>query len=118
MASRNTKVHGIIHSAATSAAAVGGGMAQIPGSDAVVIVPLQIAMIISIAGLHGHKLTQSAAEALVATFAAETGGRFVSQWAVGWIPFYGNAINATTAFTITEVVGWAADAYFSKHDED
>ena len=32
-----TKIHAIIHGAAASAAGVGGGLAQIPGSDAPVI---------------------------------------------------------------------------------
>ena len=33
-------------------------------------------------------------------------GRAVSQVLVGWIPFVGNAINASTAAALTESVGW------------
>ncbi len=33
MASRRAKVHGVIHTASAGAAAVGAGMARIPGSD-------------------------------------------------------------------------------------
>lgn len=40
-------------------------------------------------------------------------GRGISQVLVGWIPGYGNAINATTAAAVTEAIGWAADAYFA-----
>lgn len=44
-------------------------------------------------------------------------GRGASQVAVGWIPGAGNAINATTAFAITEAVGWAAYKYFEGDDK-
>ena len=114
MATKNQKIHGIIHTASVSAAAVGAGMAQVPGSDAPVLAMLQTAMIISIAEQHNINLTKSAAADLLLTFTATQVGRGVSQWLVGWIPGWGNAINASTAAALTEAVGWAADAYFSE----
>jgi uncharacterized protein (DUF697 family) len=75
---------------------------------------LQTAMIISIAEQHNINLTKSAAADLLLTFTATQVGRGVSQWLVGWIPGWGNAINASTAVALTEAVGWAADAYFSE----
>jgi uncharacterized protein (DUF697 family) len=33
---------------------------------------------------------------------------------VGWIPGFGNAINASTAFAITEAIGWAANDIFNE----
>lgn len=116
MASRHAKVHGIIHVAAGGAAAVGAGMAQLPGSDAPVIAALQTAMIISIAEVHGASITKAAAAELLLTFAAVVGGRGVSQLVLGWVPGVGNAVNATTAAAFTEAVGWAAHAYFSPAD--
>ena len=107
-------VHGIIHAASASAGLVGAGLAQIPGSDMPVIMSLQTAMILSIAQEHGAHITKAAAADLLLTFAASHGGRTLSQWLVGWIPAYGNAINASTAIAITEAVGWAADAYFEQ----
>ncbi len=56
-----------------------GGMAQIPGSDNAVIVPIQITIVL-----------------------------------VGWIPFLGNAVNATTAAGVTESIGWWIADYFDK----
>lgn len=113
MATKNQKVHGIIHVAAASAAAVGAGLAQVPGSDAPVLITIQAAMIKAIGELHGRKISQQAAIALIGTFAATVAGRTLSQWVVGWIPGYGNSVNATTAATLTEAIGWAANEYFA-----
>jgi len=114
MATRNQKVHGIIHTTSASAGLVGGGLAQIPGSDMPVLVGLQTAMIVAIAQEHGVSLTKTAAADLLLTFPAGYGGRALSQALVGWIPGLGNAINASTAMAITEAIGWAADAYFER----
>lgn len=115
MATKNQKVHGIIHTAAVSAGAVGGGLAQIPGSDMPIIMGLQATMIVAVAAEHGVSITKAAAAKLLLTFAAGYGGRAISQFFVGWIPAIGNAINASTAIAITETIGWAADAYFEKN---
>ena len=41
MPTHNQKIHGIIHTAALTAAGVGAGLAQAPGSDAPILVRLQ-----------------------------------------------------------------------------
>ena len=105
-------VHGIIHTASAAAAGAGAGMAQIPGSDSAVIVPVQIAMINAIALEHGSSIDRSAALSLIGSQAAMIVGRKISQFLVGWIPGAGNAINAGTAAAITEAVGWASHEYF------
>ena len=88
------------------------GLAQIPGSDSAVIVPLQTAMIVGIGSEHSVKITKGAAADLLLTFSATMAGRTLSQFLVGWVPGYGNALNAATAFSLTEAIGCAADAYF------
>ena len=113
MATTNQKIHGVIHSASTGAGAIGAGLAQIPGSDAPVIAGIQTAMIAAIADQYGVEISKAASADLLLTFAATTVGRGLSQWLVGWIPGWGNAVNATTAVAITEAIGWAADAYFA-----
>ena len=117
---KNEKIHSIIHLAAAASAGVGAGLAQLPGADAPVLMGIQATMITGIAKVHGHALSDAAAEKLLATFTASMGGRFISQALVGWIPGAGNAINAATAASITEAIGWAADAYFSdpKNSDD
>lgn len=116
MATKSQKIHAIIHSASAACAGIGGGLAQLPGSDSLAIVPLQTAMILSIATQHGVDLTEAAAADLVLTFAATQGGRLLSQVLVGWMPGVGNLINASTAAALTEAIGWAASAYFEKEE--
>ncbi len=106
-------VHVIIHGAATAAAGVGAGLAQLPGADTPVLITLQSGMVAGIAQQYGVSLTKTAAADLVLTFAASMAGRGISQLLLGWIPGAGNAINASTAAAITEAIGWAADTYFA-----
>lgn len=75
---------------------------------------IQTTMIVGIAEVHGVRISKMMAADLLLTFAASMGGRAVSQWLVGWIPGWGNGINASTAAALTEAVGWAADAYFAE----
>jgi len=113
---RNQKVHGIIHICAAACASVGAGLAQVPGSDSAVILPLQTAMITAIAAEHGVSIGKGAAADLLLTFSVVVVGRTASQLLIGWLPGIGNIINATTAASITEIIGWAADAYFEKSE--
>ena len=114
MPTKNQKVHGIVHTASTAAAAVGAGLAQLPGADAPVLASIQTTMIVAVAHEHDAEITKVAAADLLLTFPATLVGRGISQWLVGWVPGWGNAINATTAAAITEAVGWAADGYFGE----
>lgn len=113
---RNQKIHGIIHTCAAACAGIGAGLAQVPGSDAAAIVPLQTAMIAAIALEHGVSMGKGVAADLLLTFSASMAGRTASQMLIGWLPGIGNILNAGTAATITEAIGWAADAYFEKTD--
>jgi len=113
IANVSSKVHGIIHTASAGAAGVGAGLAQIPGSDMPVLCTIQVAMIIGIAKVHGHSITKQDAVPLIVTFTAGKLGRLTSQILIGWMPGIGNAINATTAASITEAIGWVAHKYFN-----
>jgi uncharacterized protein (DUF697 family) len=116
---KKEKVHGIIHGAAVAAAAAGGGMAQLPGSDYLLLMPIQAGMVSAIALVHNRKLTEAGATAVIGTIGATVVGRTVSQFLVGWIPGVGNAINASTAAALTEAVGWSAHKFFENlGDED
>lgn len=112
----NEKVHTIVHGAAASAAAVAASLSQVPGVDNAVLTPIQIAMIVAIGEVHGHQLSNAAALSTLSAVSAGVAERTLSQFLVGWIPGYGNAINATTAFAITEAIGWAADKVLSEQE--
>ncbi len=107
MTNRETALcNGIIHSASLAAAGVGAGLAQIPCSDNIVITPIQLTMAVSLGKVFGIDLDQSAAKSAVASAAAATVGRTAAQVLVGWLPGIGNIINATTAASLTEAIGW------------
>lgn len=103
---RNTQCHAIIHTASASAAVVGAGLAQIPCSDTAVLTPIQLTMTIALARVYGLELTEAAAKASLAATTAATVGRTASQVLIGWLPGVGNVVNACTAATVTETVGW------------
>lgn len=103
---QKAECHAIIHTASASCAGVGAGLAQIPGSDNAVITPIQLTMTISLGRVFGKSLTESTALAAIGSVAASTVGRTVSQVLIGWMPGVGNAINAATAASITETLGW------------
>jgi uncharacterized protein (DUF697 family) len=112
-ATRAQRTHGIIHVAAVAAAGIGAGLAQLPGADAPVLMGIQTTMIVALADEYGVTMSKTAAAELLLTLTATMAGRGISQWVGGWIPAFGNAINATTAGGITEAVGWLAVKYFS-----
>lgn len=103
----------IIHTASTAAAAVGAGLAQIPCSDNALITPIQLAMTVSIGKVFDIELSESAAKATVASAVAGTVGRAISQVLLGWIPGVGNIINASTAASLTEAIGWTVASEFA-----
>ena len=113
-ADEKSKCHAIIHTAATAAGAIGLGLAQLPGSDTVPITAIQVGMIISLGAVFGQEITKTTATSILAGLASSIGGRTISQFLIGWIPGFGNAINATTAAGITETVGWLAANQFAQ----
>lgn len=102
------KCNAVIHTAAVSCGGVGTGLAQLPGSDNAVIVPIQIGMIVGLGAIFELNITESAAKSIIASAGATIAGRTVSQLLVGWIPGIGNAINTATAAGVTEAIGWIA----------
>lgn len=97
----------IIHTSAVAAAAAGSGLANIPGSDCAVIIPIQVSMIVSLGSIFGRSIDKSAAKAILACHIATISGRAISQIFTGFIPIVGNIWNAGTAAGVTEIIGWA-----------
>jgi uncharacterized protein (DUF697 family) len=106
--------HAIIHGASLSAAAAGLGLAQVPGSDNAVIIPIHIGMIVSLGRVFDVHVTDSLAKGVLLSVSAAEGARAISQFVVGWIPGLGNAINASTAAGLTEAIGWSVAHKFAK----
>jgi uncharacterized protein (DUF697 family) len=81
---KKEKVHGIIHGASVAAAAAGAGMAQLPGSDYVVLMPIQAGMVSAVALVHNRKLSEASATSVIGTLGATLVGRTVSQLAAAY----------------------------------
>ncbi|WP_202622551.1 hypothetical protein [Neglectibacter sp. 59] len=111
---QQAKCHAIIHTASAAAGAVGGGLAQIPASDSIVITPIQLAMVLSLGKVFDLELSDSAGMASLASASGAAVGRGISQVLVGWIPGIGNIINAGTAASLTEAIGWLLANDFAK----
>ncbi len=112
------RCHGIIHSAALLAGSVGFAGAQLPTADNLIIVPIQIGMVISLGAVFEKRIDESAAKSAIAAATATIVGRGISQWMVGWIPLWGNVVNATTAASITEGIGWVIANDFANHQSE
>ncbi|MGI9626124.1 MAG: hypothetical protein ACR2QM_04755 [Longimicrobiales bacterium] len=95
----------IIHGAAVAAGAVGAGAAQLPGADAVLIMPIQVAMIIALGKKLGIKVSQSAARSAAYATLGTIVGKGASALLVRRIPGLGNVVNAGIAGGVTEVLG-------------
>lgn len=115
--SQRVKCHATIHTATAACAAVGGGMAQLPGSDALPISAAQVAMVMGLGKVFDMSITEAAAKAILAGVAGAAYGRWVSQVLLGWMPGVGNAINAVTAATLTEILGWKIAEKFDREAE-
>ncbi len=105
---------GIINLAAAACGLIGAGMAQIPGSDSVAMVPIQIKMVRDLGRVFNIEIGESSIESFVVSAAATAGGRALSQLLLRYFPGVGNVVNGLTAAGVTELVGWIAVMNFSQ----
>ena len=96
---------------AATGAATTAGASPIPFSDAAILVPIQLAMMASIAVTYGIPIERSTAASIAATAAATTAGRSLVGNLIKFVPGAGTAvagtINATVAGTFTYAMGHA-----------
>lgn len=104
--SQQKKCRWTIHGAAFVGALVAGGLAQIPASDNAILVPMEILMVLRLGAIFGIRIRDSYRTSLVIGTAATMIGRGVSEVLVGWVPLFGNALDAFTAVGVIEVLGW------------
>lgn len=104
--------HHIIHMNAIAASGIAAGLAQLPSADYPALMAIEIEMVIALGEVFGISVTKSGAKGLITSIAGATIGRTISQLLVGWIPGYGNAVNASTAAGVVETLGWAVADHF------
>lgn len=111
--------HGIIHANAVAAGGIAAGLAQLPGVDNAPLVAIEVEMTMALGHVFGINVTKTAAASILSGVVGTTVGRGVSQALVGWIPGFGNAINAGTAASVVEGIGWSvAKTFEAQRDAD
>ncbi len=111
---KEQQAHEIIHATAVASATAAAGLAQISlfQADNVMLNILHIKMITKLGELFEGEIEIAAPVTFVSKLAQTCSGLFLgtatSKTLLGWIPFIGNAANATTTFRLTEFIGWAA----------
>lgn len=116
------KCHMAIHTATVAATAAGA--IPIPMSDAVPITAAQISMIVALGKIFDITLSEAAAKSIMGVGLTQQAGRAVASNILKAIPgvgiVMGGIVGASTAATLTEVLGWvvADDFYRMSQGED
>jgi uncharacterized protein (DUF697 family) len=105
---RKRKAAAII--AAAVAAATGVGATPIPVADAALLIPIQTAMIASLAALYG--LRKEAIQHAVLPFVARVVGIYAASSLLKLLPVLGSIVNAAVAGSITGALGWYTQGHF------
>ena len=85
------------------------------GSDALIIVPMQIAMTIHIAKIYGQNITWSFAASLFGTMAATFVGRTIASTIIGLIPIVKNIAGPAVAYGLTRALGMGLTEIFASN---
>lgn len=84
-----------------------------PASDALILAPIQIAMIVHLGKLHKIEITISTASGLFASLGLSFAGRFVAQTILSFFPFIKNLVGPGLAFGLTYSMGMTINELFS-----
>lgn len=104
---RDNRCAAIIHTA-SAAAGTASAASIIPGSDAIAIAPIQVAMVVALAYEFDVPVSQSAVRSTLYASLGRIVGRGGSRLLLRWLPLYGNVVRAAVAVSVTEALGWAA----------
>ena len=105
------KCHGIIHGCSLKSAV--WGAIPIPFADAIPICGTQVGMVIALGKVFGFPVGKSVAKSIALTGVAMQVGRFLAANASKVVPIKGSIVGATTAFALTEALGWmVADDFY------
>jgi uncharacterized protein (DUF697 family) len=94
----------IIHGAAVAAAGAAASTV-IPGSDAVLIMPIQVGMVAAIAHQYGIEPTASLLRSTVYATLGSIVGKAGAGVLLRWVPVAGNLVRGSVAFSVTEALG-------------
>ena len=95
----------IIHAASAAAAAAAAG-SVVPGSDAVVLAPIQVGMVSALANEYDVPFTDALLKSTVYASLGTIVGKGGANLVLRWVPVYGNVVRASVAATVTQTLGW------------
>jgi len=104
----------IVHMAAIAGALAALIMAQLPASDNLILVPIEVIMVIRLGSVFHIDLKKSVSTSFIVGNIATLIGRGISEFLLGWIPVAGNIINALTAAAVIEFFGHAVARSFER----
>lgn len=99
--------------AASAASATAAGAIPIPGPDAAIITPIQVAMIGKLAALYGLNVDEC--KEMVYPLIAQFAGQAIVRQLLKFIPVAGSVISATVAGSITGGLGYFCIEQFEKY---
>jgi len=92
---------------AAVASAMAAGATPIPFSDAVLLVPLQLGMMATIAHIYNVEVDKATAVSLAATAAATNGGRSLVTGLIKMVPGAGSLVGGAIAGSVAAALTWA-----------
>jgi uncharacterized protein (DUF697 family) len=115
VAQRDKAARDVVNMASYGCAVV--AVSPIPFSDAVLSLPMQSAMVMTIGHIYGRKVTQTDAKSLIIELGMVAGaGMLVRQGIKALLPVVGALLTVPAAFAMNWAIGRAAMEYFKNPD--
>ena len=110
-AKRDTAARDIINMGSYACAVI--AVSPVPFSDAVLMLPVQSAMVVTIGHVYGRKLTEADAKSLIVELGATAGlGMLARQGIKAILPVFGALMTVPAAFAMNWAIGRVAMEYF------
>ena len=111
MAKRDEAARDVVNMASYACAVV--AVSPIPFSDAVLMLPVQSAMVVTVGHVYGRKVTEADAKSLIVELAATAGlGMLARQGIKALLPVFGALLTVPAAFAMNWGIGRVAMEYF------
>jgi uncharacterized protein (DUF697 family) len=114
-AARDKAARDVVNMASYACAVV--AVSPVPFSDAVLMLPVQSAMVMTVGHIYGRKVTQADAKALTVELGATAGvGLLARQGIKALLPVVGALLTVPAAFAMNWAIGRVAMEYFQSPD--
>ena len=111
MAKRDEAARDVVNMASYACAVV--SVSPIPFSDAVLMLPVQSAMVVTVGHVYGRKVTEADAKSLIVELATTAGlGMLARQGIKAILPIFGALLTVPAAFAMNWGIGRVAMEYF------